>query len=448
MALLDISLVTQTLINLIQFSFKASETWNPPGSCGSPTISPLPPDILKTESIGLYLYHIKEEPQYKNITPKGNDDPPIRYVPMGVTLFFQLTAHSNLQTEQAAYNEQKMMGIAIKALHDYPIIDDKTEITDLDGVKNKVFPLGLCDNDNRFRIILQPVDQHEATSYWIAGSTPMRLAAYYQVLVVLLEPEESVSRAGRVLEYDISIYTGGGPRIDGCENNLSFLIPDKQIPMTVILRPAQVPVGGKITFIGSGFIGKETHLLLKSNHLKKSCIADNPWQLTLTEKGADITVQKQIPDENGVNQTVIPGIYSACIKVKKQKTLSDGSVIESEHLSNECPFTITPVIDNAQNNILQIPANKILKINGYLFPKEEANGQLYPKLNILIGNTKLTGIKSTQQLGDWEFKVIFDNATQATSIQLKISGNISPNTILPIRIFVNGAESSPNWIKV
>ena len=59
----------------------------------------------------------------------------------------------------------------------------------------------------------------------------MRLAAYYQVLVVLLEPEESITRAGRVLEYDISIYTGGGPRIDGCENNLSFIIPDKQIPM-------------------------------------------------------------------------------------------------------------------------------------------------------------------------------------------------------------------------
>ena len=146
------------------------DIWNPPGSCGSPTISPLPPDILKTESIGLYLYHLKEEPQYKNIPPKGNDDPPIRYVPMGVSLFFQLTAHSNLQTEQAAYNEQKMMGIAIKALHDYPIIDDKTEITDLDGVKNKVFPLGLCDNNNRFRIILQPVDHHEATSYWTAGS--------------------------------------------------------------------------------------------------------------------------------------------------------------------------------------------------------------------------------------------------------------------------------------
>jgi hypothetical protein len=185
MALLDISLVTQALTNLIQFSFKASDIWNPAGTCNSPQVSPQSPDKLVTESVGVYLYHIMEESQYKNLRPPGNDIPPVRYVPISLSLFFQVTAFSNIQTDQARLNEQKMMGIAIKALHDYPIIDDNTEIIDLQGNKNRIFPLELCDNKNQFRISLLPVDHFEAISFWTTSSSPLRLAVYYQVSVLM-----------------------------------------------------------------------------------------------------------------------------------------------------------------------------------------------------------------------------------------------------------------------
>lgn len=445
MALLDISLVTQTLINLIQFRFMASPTWNPTGTNNTPPVSPQPPDILKSESVGLYLYHIKEETQNKNISPPGNDNPPVRYIPMGLSLYYQLTAHSNLQTDQATLNEQKMMGIAIKALHDYPVIDDDTDIEDLQGNIHIVFPLGLRDNNNRLRIVLHPIDQHEATSYWTAGSTAMRLAAYYQISVVLLEPEESRSRTGRVLTYDISTFIGGGPRIDGCTNTTSFKIPGKIETNQIELRPAQVPVGEQVVFLGTGFEGGTAELLIKNTKWDKFYPVDDTWGLIFSAKGACMNVQKTITDDNGNPITILPGIYSATIRVKKQITIPGGQLREIEHMSNECPFMISPIIDNAIENIFIVPVtvDKTIIIKGYIFLAEEANEPFYPSLNVYVGNMKLRGIKSTQALTAGDFKV------DGSEIKLLIPTGLDPAfTYFPLRIFINGAETSPNWIKV
>ncbi|MGE5806266.1 MAG: DUF4255 domain-containing protein, partial [Ignavibacteria bacterium] len=189
MPLLDLSLVTKTLTNLLEFYFKSSRIWNTnTGTCLSPAISPEPPDELDIDVVGIYLYHISEDSTYKNLPPKGNDIPPVRFIPMGLNLFYQLTAKSS-SDGTGTLKEQKMMGIAIKALHDYPVIDSGTSITDLCNSKNKIFPSDLDSNEDRFRIVLQPIAHNEAMNYWSAGNKPPRLAAYYQVSVVLLEPE-------------------------------------------------------------------------------------------------------------------------------------------------------------------------------------------------------------------------------------------------------------------
>jgi hypothetical protein len=449
MALLDLSLVTQALINLIQNGFSASETWDPTGSLNPPSVSPLPPDILKTESIGLYLYHVKEEAQYKNLPPPGNDNPPVRYTPLGVSLYFQMTAHSILQTDQAALNEQKMFGIAIKTLHDYPAIDDTTVITDLKGNKNIVFPLGLRDGQNRLRIMLQPVDHHEAITYWTAGSTPLRLAAYYTVSVVLIEPEESKSIAGRVLSYGVQTWLSGGPRIEGCNNTLNFQIPGKSETNTVVLSPAQVPFGKEVLFTGTGFSGDKTDLTLKNKQWTDEVSVDPSWELTVSDKGVSIKAQKSITDAEGNIVQILPGIYSAVVKITKKISQSEGSLIELENQSNECPFIISPAIESPADNIFQVPANSTLTIPGYEFPEEKAKEPLFPALDIYIGNRKLTGIKSSDALGAGEFKVVLNNVTNKKEINLKLPGNLDPAIVyFQLRIIINGAESSPNWIKI
>lgn len=185
MALLDISLVTQTLINLIRFSFKASDLWNTEGNCSSPVVSPCPPYKNDNESVGIYLYHFDEESYLKNMPPKEINYINTHDVPQALSLYFQLTAHSNLQTDQATLIEQKMMSIAVKAFHDYPVINDNTKIIDLKGNTNKVFPLELQNCNNSIRIFLQNTGPHEAISYWTRRNEPVRLAVYFQVNVLL-----------------------------------------------------------------------------------------------------------------------------------------------------------------------------------------------------------------------------------------------------------------------
>jgi hypothetical protein len=97
------------------------------------------------------------------------------------------------------------------------------------------------------------------------------------------------------------------------------------------------------------------------------------------------------------------------------------------------------------NNIFQLPAipDKTIVITGYTFPSEEPSEPLYPSLSIYVGDIKLTGIKSAQILKAGEFKVT------ASDINLLIPDGLDPTMhFFPLRIFVNGAESAPNWIKV
>lgn len=185
MALLDISLVTQTLINLIRFSFKASDKWNTEGNCSSPEVSPRPPGKNDNNSIGIYLYHISEESHFKYIPSKEVNDINIHDVPQALSLYFQLMAHSNLQTDQATLIEQKMMSIAVKAFHDYPFINDDTIIIDLKGNTNKVLPLELQNCNNSIRILFQNTEPHETIIYWTRRNEPVKLAVYYQVNVLL-----------------------------------------------------------------------------------------------------------------------------------------------------------------------------------------------------------------------------------------------------------------------
>jgi len=184
MEILDISLVTKTLINLIEYSFKASNLWNPEGNCNSPQVSPQPPDKLIKDSVGIYLYHVKEENHYKNLPTRGKNILSVHDIPLELSLYYQLTTHSELQTDHGILIEQKMLGIAIKALHDYPVIDDKTEIVDLMGNHNKVFPEGLCKGNNRLKIMLDPISPHDAILFGKTSHTPLRLTAYFQVRII------------------------------------------------------------------------------------------------------------------------------------------------------------------------------------------------------------------------------------------------------------------------
>jgi hypothetical protein len=455
MALLDLSLVTKTLMNLLEKVFKTSPEWSTVDTPSYPPISASPPDSLSDGSVGIYLYHISEDIHYKNQPSNGNDIPPVRHAPMALNLYYLLTAKA---PQDNTLDEQKMMGIAVKALHDYPLITDSTEIfINSTSEYEKVLPDKIQGRDNRLRIVLQPLAHNEAVSYWTAGSSPLRLSAYYQVSVVFLEPEETKTRSGRVLSYGVHTFVEGAPRLDYSQNSLSFSAPGGlSEPREVLLRPAQVPVGGQVTFSGAGLTGDTMTLLLKSRIWAEPVEVDSAWRVAAEGDHISVTVQETIS-----GQEIFPGIYSAVVKVVRHRRLSSGEMRSFEYLSNECPFAITPRIDS-----IVLPAIADTgSVEGYRFrpyvdipptatPPEITSLRIKAiksSVQVYLGSVRLTWWEDhSRPLAAGEFTVPDPVAANELQFRLPdpIPDGVAAGDVLPVRIFVNGAESPPNWIVI
>src|SRR4030095_16271787 len=253
MAVANIGHVTRAFIDIIQRAVNDSGNWAP-----SPPVLPEPPNRIRVDGIGFYLYHVQETAHYKNMPSPGNDIPPVRFTPMPLTLYYQLSANSIRNDGESAYDEQSMMGVAMKALHDYPFLDDDTKHKNGDPV----FSSELTGRDNRFRITIQPIPYGEAVHHWTAGSAPIKLSAYYEISVVFLEPEPVLSYAGRVLTYNTLVFSQWTPRIFSSQNTILYTLPGEATPRQIELHPAQASPGSQIDFIASGIIGNLVELRL------------------------------------------------------------------------------------------------------------------------------------------------------------------------------------------
>lgn len=499
MTLLNLSYVTQSLKTLIEEAVKASPEWSAPLL----TVSPQPPNELtgsaESNILGFYLYHISEDPHFKNLPAPGTDTPSVRYTPMGLVLHYQLTAHAE-ETDNGVFQEQLMMGLAIKALHDFPVIDSSTEIVDKTGTSKKILVSHLSD-DNRFRISILPLPFSEAVSYWTAGSSPLRLAAYYEVSVVLLEPEEIKSRSGRVLAYDVFSFLEGTPRLFFTYNTISFPYPPgRATSRALTLQPAEVTYGDTIRLKGTALSAKATSLLIRNPRWDKPVEADSAWTVNAKADELSATVQA-----TAGSQTLLPGIYLAQIKVSEQRSIADGSVRVFEKLSNITPFTVTPKVDllgipdgqwvlSVSASILQhthLPPENVLVFIGEtrltpgtwgslnhgefavlesLFSIDPTckqdldNGNMSLKLRqefqnkglALCANANIVVEKVSYSWriydGDGVYLVRQEsgalNVYAVTRLQVRLPSDLTPGTWVPFRLVINGAESQPQWIKV
>jgi hypothetical protein len=438
MALLNLSDVTKSLTKLIEVAVGASSEYRK--QTVKPTVSPQPPDLLKgnqgSKILGFYLYHVSEDAHFKNFPAPGSDAPPVRYTPMGLILHYQLTAHAG-EGDGGTTEEQRMMGLAIKALHDYPLIDDTTEIIDAKNQTVKILDYAnLAGDGNRLRIMLQPLPHNEAVSYWTAGNTPLRLAAYYEVSVVLLEPEEIKSRAGRVLTYDVYSFIQGAPRLSTSWNTLSFTLPGESVPREVVLQPAEITYNQVVTFKGTNLTAKETALLLNNPRWEAAVEVDLNWAVLAKPEEVNAKVQQEIIRPLLTPVTILPGIYSAQVKVIDERVASDGSFRRFEKLSNFTPFTITPYVEP-----LGTPsAAGVLGVQGAIF----WDADLSPNVQVFISEKRLT-TGTYDNLNRGEFAV---KDKDANNMQIRLPEGLASGEYVPFRLVINGAESQPQWVKV
>ncbi len=431
MALLDLALVTRTLVRLINTQVTGSPEWPRESGTNDPialNVSPIPPDSLEGDSmLGIYLYHLGEHPQFKNLPAQEDINAPVQFTPMGLNLYYVLSAFSELgDKSEAAYREQLMMSLAVKAMHDYPILTDSVMINNA-----SVFDDRLLGGKNRFEIALQPLPQNEAVNYWTAGSSPMRLSAYYEVSVVLLEPESIERRPGRVLSYGTHIFTKQTPCLETSTNTFSFTIPGEAEPREVTSRPAQVSVDNRVSFIGGGLSSDGTTLFIRGGRWQDPTEIEAAWDMVVTENEVSVDVQPTLAGDQ-----VLPGTYTARVQVTTQKIMPDGSSRDFLRLSNETPFMITPGIfsigspDGDMNRIL----------NGYIFidPTEVLN------IELIIGNDQLEQRPATAPSLEWgQFRVIDE-----TSLLFKQPSGLTTGEEISVRLIVNGAEAPPMWMTV
>jgi hypothetical protein len=432
MPLLDVSLVTTTLANLIrQYILSTPEA----PKVAPLVVSPDPPDKLAGDhAVGVYLYHITEDAYRKNVPAPSADVPPVRFTEMGLLLHYMVSARSDLAGDNRALNEQLMMGLATKALRDYATIDDTTAIA---GVK--VFPADLQGTDNRFHVTLQPVQPSDAIQYWTAGSQPLRLAGYYQVSAVMLEPERPTTRAGRVFAYGVYSFARGSPRLDGSRNPVRFTVPGEASPRTVQLQPAEAPVGGRVVFFGSDLAGESTSLLIKHPKFAAAVEVGPDWGVTATDGEIHATVQAAAGF-----QRILPGLYSAVAQVAVTRAVAGAGgagpnvpLRRFVHASNEVPFTVTPRVDAVGP---PTPAG-VVTITGAVFQDPALSADA---VQVFVGRWLVPQKAGAAALAPGEFEV-----TSPTTIRVRFPiPGLAPGQTVSLRVLVNGAENAPHWVQV
>lgn len=425
MALLDLSNVSRLLIRLIQEAITVSPAWD--GS--TPTVSPLPPDRLGDEGdlLGFYLYHVGEDPHSRNNPTGPSATSPVALAPMGLILHYQLTAHTAAQVDDPSglYKIQLLFGLALKALHDHPIIVDATEVNGLPLLA----AFGLHDRDNQFRLILRPVAVEDAVTYWTAGQGPARLAAYYQISVVMLEPEPAATYVSPVLDHGVTVFLSGPPHLAGSRSFITFTMPGQSTPRTITTSPAQVPIGGRFTLFGTDLVGDATDLVIERRDGDGEHTVDAiAWQVVVSSSELAATVQ---PTAGA--QDVIPGIYSAAVAVKRT-----ASGRELTQISNRTAIVVIPTVSDPG----QAAPGDVLTLTGSVFQHADipSDPEDHRAVQVILGATAL--VRGTIPLDPGEIAV-----TDASTITLRLPTEVEAG-FLPLRVRVNGAESSPRWVEV
>ena len=233
-------------------------------------VSTLPPERVSGEmnTVNLYLYHVAEDPHYRNLVGNLSDARPVQTKPMSLILYYILTTHHEVNSTFDTVIEQRLMGYALKTLHDYAVIDDDTEISG-----TQVLHTDLRGRDNRLEVTLRPVTPEDSIAFWSAEDRQTaRLSAYYEVRYVLLEPDPPRRLPGVVLSLGTFIVDIASPQLAGSRSAVTFTLPAQAGggEQTIVASPARVgppgpPNGNRLTLLGTNLaIGQARRLYLRN----------------------------------------------------------------------------------------------------------------------------------------------------------------------------------------
>lgn len=453
MSVTDLSDITEMLTWLIDTGIQALDGWP---SATSSSVSPLPPDVLVSAGpdLALYLYHLAEDATFKNPAPNAGG-PASR--PLALNLYYQLTAQVG-ETTDSALRAQQLMGAAVRVLHNFPIITDSTTLTDVTGVAIPVLnQYNLDGRGNRLRITLRPVPVDDAVNYWTPGAAPLRLAAYYQVSVVLLDAEPDPSVVSRVLSYTSSAFATGAPILTGSSADLSIVVADADADdaSTVKVQPAAVTLGERFELTGTSLSGTSTTLQLRDDRGSKT-VDPGTWAVVASGTKVWATVSSAFGDEE-----LIPGMWNASVIVTSTRSVG-GTRRAVTHTSNETPIVIAPYLDPVQDDGPTLGTHArgdTITLTGWVFMDpndypDDPDDDVMPDIptdpndprsvKLYVGGTLITIYNSASGHAMAAGEMV---VTDPTTLDLILPTDLDPG-YYPVRVIVRGASSAPQWMRL
>ena len=451
----DLSEVTGALTRLLETNIE--QVLNPGLNV---TVVGTPPDQLGssvTNTISLYLYHVRETAYTQNRPGPGSDIPNIATAPMGLDLFYVLTAHQRTNTGFDAAIEQRLMGYAVKTLHDYPVITDATSIANL-----PIFTGAQLGRSNRLNVELRKMEPEQSFAIWTTGERQFaRLAAYYQVGLVLLEPEPPRRLPGIVLSVGALATPKGGVSLTSSHSDLVFDLPalaggGQQTLRADPARPSLVApptTPSTFTLRGEGLgTGIRQRLILRNTRwaqlsppadrvpLDPALNAANGWAVDLRPDRIEVQLGTSVtfnpPDAPQRTIDVFPGSYTAQIETILAERVVAGQLRTTASLSNEIGFGIAPRIRTHQ-----LLASDRIRID--LEPAFALNigPPVAPELDVQVMiDGEVYRRRGVAQPAAGEFRVDPGSLLIGALFPLATPG------LHPVRISVEGVDAQPYWI--
>jgi hypothetical protein len=455
LGVLDLSLVTDRLIDILNDCISKSPLWdtlNPPGQPFTIHVSGSMPETkrkLDGCQLTVSLIHISQDKFQRNspvvpqLPPVGKNPPPARAQlipnqPMSLDLYYLVTAYA----DDKYVEEQQAMSIALNCFYQNPIVRRNISIP---GIATPV--------PEEFTLTMEIETCDELARLWQAITVAYRMSVVYKVSVVFLTPPapdpfaKQVTRAALAVDPSSLPYQQSG-QVSGTLSTVTYATPNSSVAapelVTFDCSPATAILGQNFLLCGGGLnqpTSSNVYLLIP-----------DPASPTGFDE-VDVTASWKLPDPDPANQNFLntdsrlalrlpataaampanaqnAGVYQ--LRVGNTLPLSDPKAVRS----NATPFSIA-----ARVNVTIAPPNApiLTDVAGTFTVKGQ---QFDPnQTQVLLETVALTLTSGALQQGT--FKVV-----DSQTITFQKPANISAG-FYAVRIRVNQVESPPGWwIKV
>jgi hypothetical protein len=430
-------------------------------------VTDLPPEEAEKETgpgLNLHLYHAVETPYLRNEFPPDDAGPrPISRTPMPLTLYYALTAHAIVANKPDVKSQQQLMGLGMKSLHDYPVIDEKLKIDDpILGI-----PVTILDGDmilaghNRIEIMPRQLTPEESLPFWSAVQNhTVRLTAYYEVRSTLIFPDEPTGKPGIVTAFALGVGASGLPTLSGSSSTLTVTLPALSggVTLSNAVSPAVAALGATAAPAGNHVIlrgihlgdGTDAKLVLTSTGfgllappVDEAIVApgSNPaWNFVIHDEKIEFDVQSHIyiEDTAGFRQIAIrPGLYAIGLRRANQLHTLAGATTVSTAESNRISISVGPRIQNAV--VAGAPPRIVMTLEAGVDCTELENklqlaiaGKVYVRVGAFLGDPTKDPGTFVAAGSTITADPLFDPADGATRM---------------VRFAVNGVDAQPYWLE-